>query len=424
MAEKTVYVGMCADYIHHAHVHIINIARSYGVVTVGLLTDSAIASYKRVPMLTYDQRKIIMENIVGVSKVIPQDSIDYTANLRMLKPDFVVHADDWVSGPQKGTRTKVIEVLREWGGQLIEVPYTQGISSTLMIDAIKQNGVSVEYRRKLLRRLLSLKKSIRVLEAHDGLSASIVESSVFDGKSFDALWLSSFTDSLAKGKPDNEVVDFSSRLTTLNELLESSTKPIIVDGDTGGSHFDVMVKTLERLGASGVVIEDKLFPKVNSLILDADQVQVDPAVFCDKIRVGKQSLVNDDFMIFARVESLIANKSVDDALERAYQYVEAGADGIMIHSNKSDGQDILCFIKLFRRKYVAVPLMVAPTTYYRLGFDCLSDAGANIVLYANHLVRSSLLAMSNTAKLILSSPDLVLAEQNCYPLSKTLRLMK
>jgi phosphoenolpyruvate mutase len=419
---KTVYVGMCADYIHHGHINIIQKAVALGEVTVGLLTDKAVANYKRVPILTYEQRKFIIENVKGVAQVVPQDTLDYTANLMKLKPDYVVHADDWRVGVQSEIREKVIQTLKNWSGQLVEYPYTQGVSSTQIIDCVKKQGVPVEYRRGLLKRLLQLKPLLQVLEAHNGLSGTIVENTKVGLNQFDAIWLSSFTDSMAKGKPDNEVVDFTSRLTTLNEFLEVTTKPIIVDGDTGGAlkHFAFMVKTLERLGASAIIIEDKLFPKINSLIQTSHQ-QVSVKEFCDKIKIGVQATTTDDFLVIARIESLIANQGVDDALQRAFAYVDAGAGGIMIHSNKQDITEIAQFCKAFRNKNKTTPLVIAPTTYYNyVNNATLKALGVNIVIYANQLLRASLKAMLTVAEGLLSNENLSKIEQECYPLNKTL----
>jgi phosphoenolpyruvate phosphomutase len=313
--KKTVYIGMSADLVHPGHLNIIKRARDLGEVTVGLLTDKAIASYKRLPFMTFEQRKEVIENIKGVSKVIPQHTLDYVVNLQLLKPDYVIHGDDWKNGVQKQTRQKVIDALKDWNGELIEIPYTEGISSTRLNSAIKEIGTTPGIRLKSLKRLIDSKKIVRLLDVHNGLSGLIIERTYIettDGRrEFDGMWASSLTDSTAKGKPDIEAVDFSSRMVTLNDILEVTTKPIVYDGDTGGKpeHFVFTVKTLERLGISAVIIEDKTGLKKNSLFgSDVAQTQDSIENFCFKIRSGKAAQATSDFMIIDRIESLILGK--------------------------------------------------------------------------------------------------------------------
>lgn len=413
---KKVYVGMAADFIHIGHINIIREATKYGEVIIGLLTDKAIASYKRVPLTTYEQRKAVVENIKGVSGVVPQYTLDYVENLQKYKPDYLVHGDDWKTGTQKETRQRAIETLKKWNGKLIEPAYTQGISSTLLIKNKDREGVTPEYRRVSLKKLIELKPIVRVIEAHSGLSALVAEKINIDGKQFDAIWESSFTDSTSKGKPDIELVDFTSRTRTINEILEVTTKPLIVDGDTGGAmeHFSYMVKTLERLGVSAVIIEDKIFPKQNSLLEDVIHKQEKISVFCKKIRVGVHARVTQDFMVFARIESLIAGKSIEDALKRAKAYIRAGADGIMIHSRDSSPSRIYDFCDRYKQFEQRVPLIVIPTTYHSVREKELIEAGVKIVIYANHLLRSSYKAMLETAKTILKMESSHEAEEKCY----------
>jgi len=416
---KKVYVGMAADYLHVGHISIINAAEKYGDVIVGLLTDEAIASYKRVPVTTYEQRKKVVENIKGVVKVVPQPTLDYVESLRQLKPDYVVHGDDWKYSPQKETRRRVIQVLKEWGGKLIEPPYTRGISSTLLIENQRRMGVTPDHRRKMLRKLIQLKPIVRVIEAHNGLSALIVEKMKVKGKEFDAIWESSFTDSASKGKPDIELVDFTSRANTINEILEVTTKPLIVDGDTGGlaEHFVYMVRTLERLGVSAVIIEDKTFPKKNSLLEDAVHTQETVENFCRKLKAGKQTRITQDFMIIGRIESLIG-KTVEDALIRAKAYIEAGADGIMIHSKDKKPKRVLEFCNEYNDFKHKVPLVVVPTTYNSITEKELIESGVSIVIYANHLLRSSYKMMLETAETILTEGRALEVESKCYPLQE------
>lgn len=407
--EKLVYIGMSADLIHPGHLNVIKKGRELGHVVIGLLTDEAIAGYKRVPYLSFQQRKIIIENIAGVSEVVAQETLDYTANLQKMKPRYVVHGDDWKTGVQKTTRQKVIDTLKEWGGELVEVPYTGGISSTAIQKALKETGTTPENRLKRLKRILAVKPCMRVLEAHNGLSGLIVENtSLTDEKGvineFDAMWISSLTDSMAKGRPDIEAVDITSRLQTLNDILEVTTKPVIFDGDTGGKteHFVFTVRSLERLGVSAIVIEDKTGLKRNSLLEEqASQEQESIEAFCEKIKAGKKCCVTDDFMIIARVESLILGKTQEDALTRAKAYIQAGVDGIMIHSKSADGKEILEFARQYQSIAGKVPLVGVPTTYNELTWQQLQEAGFNVVVYANHLLRSAYPAMMSAAQSIL-----------------------
>ena len=420
---KTAYVGMAAERLHEGHINIIETAARYGEVIVGLLTDEAIASYKRVPMTTLEQRMRIVRSVKGVHWVVVQETLDYVENLRKYKPDYVVHGDDWRKGVQKETRSRVLEVLKEWGGELIEPPYTEGVSTTQLIEADMKRGVTPEWRRRVLRRLLELKPLVRVLEAHNGLSAIVAEAAKVDWRHFDALWESSLTDSCAKGKPDTELVDFSSRLRTINEILEVTTKPLIVDGDTGGppDHFAYMVQTLERLGVSAVVIEDKVFPKNNSLS-EGTQVQVPIEDFCQKVQAGIQTRLTQDFMIIARIESLIAGKT--DALERAAAYIEAGADGIMIHSKQKSPDEVWDFCERYRRLQDRRPLVVVPTTYYRVTEQELVNHGVSLVIYANHLLRVSYGAMTSAAERILLDGSLEGVEPNCCTVQELFEVVR
>ena len=408
--QKLVYIGMSADLIHQGHLNIIHEGLKLGQVIIGLLTDEAIASYKRLPLIAFNERKLIVENLKGVAKVIPQKTLDYIPNLKEVKPDFVVHGDDWKTGVQKEVRQRVIDTLAEWGGELIEPKYTEGISSTDLISAVKAQGITPGKRMKTLRRLIGIKPIVRILEAHNGLTGLIVEKTQIKKKEktieFDGIWESSLTDSTAKGKPDTELVDFSSRFSTIEEILEVTTKPIIVDGDTGGriDHFKFRVKTLERLGVSAIIIEDKIGDKRNSLFgttVPQEQDSIDH--FSQKIHEGKKSQVTEDFMIIARVESLILQKGMDDALLRTKAYIKAGADGIMIHSKNKDGKEIIEFCNHFKKFAIRVPLIVVPSTYAHITENELQDLGVNVVIYANHLLRSAYPAMVNTAKSLLEN---------------------
>ena len=427
---KTVYIAMSADLIHPGHLNIIKTALKYGEVTVGVLTDEAIASYKRLPYMSYEQRAIIVENLKGVVKVIPQETLDYVPNLRELRPDYVVHGDDWKTGVQRETRQRVLDALNEWGGELIEPSYTLGISSTVLNKSLKEIGTTPDIRLRRLRRLLHAKPLIRVMEAHSGLSGVIVEKCQVpkNGKlhEFDAMWLSSLTDSTSKAKPDIECVDLTSRLNTVNDILEVTTKPIIYDGDSGGlpEHFVFTVRSLERLGVSAVIIEDKKGLKQNSLIDSGNsQKQDDIENICYKIKAGKSAQVTDDFMIIARCESLIMGAGMEDALKRVDAYIRAGADGIMIHSKEKTPDEIFQFCQNYKKLEKRVPLVVVPSTYSQVTEQELQEHGVNVVIYANQLLRSAYPAMKKTAECILEHGRAKEADADCMPIKEILTLI-
>jgi phosphoenolpyruvate mutase len=430
MNKKKVYVGMSADLIHPGHLNIINKASELGEVTIGLLTDEAIASYKRLPYLEFEQRKQIIESIKGVSKVIAQETLDYGPNLLKMKPDFVVHGDDWKEGIQSATRSEVIKVIHQWGGELVEVPYTVGISSTKINKSIKEVGTTPEVRLKRLRRLIQSKKIVRIIEAHSGLSGLIVEHTTFekDGviREFDGMWASSLTDSTSKGKPDIEAVDITARVSNINDLVEVTTKPIIFDGDTGGKieHFVFTVRTLERLGVSAIIIEDKVGLKKNSLFgTEVDQQQDSIEGFCEKIIAGKRAQVTDDFMVISRIESLILKQGMEDALSRAKAYTNAGVDAVMIHSKESKPDEILEFCKRYRAFDRTVPIIVVPSSFDTIYEDDLARAGVKVVIYANQLLRSAYPSMVNTAKLILEHQRAYEARPNLMSIKEILTLI-
>lgn len=428
--EKLAYVGMSADFIHHGHINIITKARKYGEVVIGLLTNEAIASYKRVPMLSYQQRKKILTNIVGVKKILPQKTLDYVPNLRKIKPDYVVHGDDWKTSVQAETRKRVVEVLKEWGGELIEPKYTKDISSTDITNQILKQGITPHQRQKRLRKILKVKPLMRVMEAHSGLTGLIVEKTklIKNNKvlEFDGIWISSLTDSTSKGKPDTAAVDVTSRINTIEEVLEITTKPIIVDGDSGGltEHFVYTVKTLERLGVSAIIIEDKIGSKRNSLFgTEAQQFQDDVKNFSQKITSGKRAQITDDFMIIARIESLILKAGMDDALIRASAYIKAGVDGIMIHSKEKNPKEILEFCREYRKLKHRVPLVTVPSTYSKITERELEKAGVRIVIYANQLLRSAYPAMKKVAETILKNGRASEVEADCMSIKDILTLI-
>lgn len=428
--EKKVYLGLTADIIHPGIINIINEGAKHGQLIIGLLTDSAIVSHKRLPYLTYEQRKQVVENIKGVSEVVPQEDWSYIPNLKKLKPDFIIHGDDWKSGSLSKIRDEVIEVMKEWGGEVIEVPYTKGINSSALASNMHSIGTTPEIRMKTLRRLIEAKPIVRIMEAHSGLSGLIIENLEVqkdDGiHRYDGMWSSSLTDSTSKGKPDIEAVDLTTRLQGLTDILECTTKPIIFDGDTGGKteHFVFTVRTLERNGVSAIIIEDKVGLKKNSLFgTEAKQELADVENFCHKISEGKKAQVTKDFMIIARLESLIAGHSVDEALERAFAYVKAGADGVMIHSKEKHGNNIKEFCERFRKEYERVPIVLVPTTYNQFTEKELASWGANIIIYANHMLRASYPAMLKAAQTILEAERSLEVNDMCLSIKQILELI-
>ncbi|MBX9950512.1 MAG: phosphoenolpyruvate mutase [Candidatus Obscuribacterales bacterium] len=436
MSEKPiegngVYIALCADLIHPGHLNVVKHATTLGELTVGVISDKAMACFHRLPLLTWEQRKAIVEGLKGVSNVIMQDSLDYERNLRELKPRYVVHGDDWVEGPQRRIRDRVIDILAEWGGELVEIPYVQGISSAALDQEIRLNGTTPSSRMRRFRRLLSVKSPVKLIEAHSGLTAVLVENCQIEDdnglKEFDGVWLSSLTDSTAKGKPDIEYVDKTSRLATLQDILESTTKPIVFDGDSGGvpEHFVFTVRSLERLGISAVVIEDKVGLKKNSLLdsYTTEVVQDSIENFCYKIREGRAAKVTPEFMIVARIESLNLGKGIEDAYRRADAYLAAGADSVMIHSKSKDGKDVLEFSRKFRKQYSDVPLVVVPSTYTTVYDYELSEAGANVIIYANHLLRSAYPAMLKTALAILRNGRTHEIESELMPIKDMIGLI-
>ncbi|MBR5159844.1 MAG: phosphoenolpyruvate mutase [Bacteroidaceae bacterium] len=430
MAKK-VYLGMIADIMHPGLINIINEGAKYGDVIIGLFTDKAIATHKRLPYLTYEQRETVVRSIHGVADVVPQDDWSYVPNLVKYKPDYIIHGDDWLEGPDKYIRDEVFKVMETMGGKVIEIPYTKGITSSGLAEELESLGTTPQARLKSLRRLITAKPIVRIMESHCGLTGLIIEHTKVEVgnevREFDGMWASSLTDSTSKGKPDIEAVDLTTRLHDLNDSLEVTTKPVIYDGDTGGKteHFVFTVRTLERLGVSAVIIEDKVGLKQNSLFgTDAVQTQDSIEGFCSKIQAGKEAQVTRDFMIIARCESLIAGKPVEDALERCHAYVAAGADGIMIHSKNKDGQDIKEFCQRFREVDNHTPIVAVPTTYGQFTEAELAEWGINIVIYANHMLRSAYPAMVKCAERILETTRCQEAsEEYCMPIKQILNLI-
>lgn len=427
---KTVYMCFSTDIIHSAHINMIDKAKRFGKVIVGVLSDEAVASYKRYPILSYKERSNIIKHIVGVTEVVEQRYLSYAENLRKLKPDYVVHGDDWKTGLQEPIRQEVVDILNEYGGELLEYPYNSDERYNVLEKTAREQLSIPDLRRGRLRKLITMKQTITALEAHNGITGLIVEKTavIQDGKAnqFDAIWVSSLCDSTAKGKPDIELVDMTSRFQTINDIMEVTTKPIIMDGDTGGlaEHFAYTVKTLERMGVSAVIIEDKIGLKKNSLFgTDVLQEQDSIENFCAKIKTGKRSQKTREFMIIARIESLILEKGIKDALNRAKAYVEAGADGIMIHSRKIEPDEIFEFAEEFRQLDEKTPLVVVPTTYNMVTEAEFKKRRVNIVIYANQLTRSGFPAMQKTAKMILENHRAKEADEFCMSIKEIITLI-
>ena len=405
---KTAYTCFCTDVIHEGHLNIIANARKYGRVVVGCLSDKALIRYNRFPTVSQENRLKLYRSLDGVDEVVIQDDMLYDDVITLIKPDYVIHGDNWKEGPESAIRKHVDELVSAYGGEIIDVPYTYS-DKVKKIDLVLRAKLAMpEYRRKRLRDLIKMTPIVKAMEAHSGLTGLIVEKTVVevDGKldQFDAMWISSLCDSTAKGKPDIELVDMTSRFRTIDDITEVTTKPIIFDGDTGGltEHFVYTVRSLERMGVSAVIIEDKKGLKKNSLFgTEVQQTQATIEEFSEKIRAGKEAQLTKDFMIIARIESLILEKGMEDALARAKAFVEAGADGIMIHSRKKDPAEIIEFCDKFRAEDSTTPIVVVPSSFNSITEEELADHGVNIVIYANQLTRAAFPAMKKTAEDIL-----------------------
>jgi phosphoenolpyruvate mutase len=429
--KKKVYVGMSADILHRGHINILKTANKYGDVCVGLLTDRAITSYKSIPFLNYNKRKIVIENLKYVKKVIPQDTLDYTKNLNLIKPHYLVHGDDWKTGVQKNTRKKAIKALKKWSGKLIEPKYTKNISSTLIKKEIKNIFLSPLNRISILKRLMNSKDIVRILESHNSLSGLIIDKlKIFKKQKifeFDGMWSSSLTDSATKGLPDNSSLSFSARISSLNDTMDVTTKPLIFDADNGGhiEHLPYLVRSLERSGVSAIIIEDKIGLKKNSLFQNqAGTKQDKPEIFAKKIQKICSSRQSKDFMAIARIESFIVGKGLKDALNRAEIYSKAGADAILIHSKKKTPTEIFSFSKKFRKSKNFIPLVSVPSTYSKIYEKDLIKNGFKIVIYANQLLRAAYPAMKNTAKSILKNSRAFEADKKIISIKEIINLVK
>ena len=429
--KKIVYVGLSADILHKGHINILKIASSYGQVYVGLLTDQAIASYKNIPYLNYDKRKVVLENIKYVKKVIPQKTLDYVENLNLVKPDYVVHGDDWKTGVQKKTRDRVIKVLKKWSGKLIEPKYTKNISSSLIKKEMNNIISSPQNRVSRLKRLMNSKNIVRILESHNSLTGLIIEKINLTKNNkkleFDGMWSSSLTDSATKGLPDNSSLSFSARISSLNDMMDVTTKPLVFDADNGGQieHIPFLVRSLERSGASAIIMEDKVGLKKNSLFKNQTGTKQDkPKLFAKKIKKICNSRQSNDFMVIARIESFIVGKGLKDALHRAEIYSKAGADAILIHSKEKTPSEIFSFAKEFKKSKNFIPLVSVPSTYSKVYEKDLIKNGFKLVIYANQLLRAAYPAMQNTARAILKNSRAFEADKKIIPIKEIINLIK
>ncbi len=430
--NKIAYVALAADILHEGHINILKVANGYGDVVVGLLTDQAIASYKSIPYLNYEKRKTIVENIKYVKRVVPQKTLDHTENLISIKPNFVVHGDNWKKGILKNTRNRVIKILKKWNGKLIEPKYTKNVSSTIIKRDLNKIFMEPQNRISRLKRLISSKDIVKILESHNTLTGLIIENLFIKNSKginieFDGMWSSSLTDSATKGKPDNSSVDFSSRILSLNEMMEVTTKPLVFDADNGGQleHLPFLIRSLERSGVSAIIIEDKIGLKKNSLFKNQDKVKQDnPKNFANKIKKICNSRQYNDFMVIARIESLILKKGLKDSLNRAEIYSKAGADAILIHSKHKNPNEIFSFAKKFRKSKNYIPLVAVPSTYSKVYEKDLIKNGFKLVIYANQLLRSAYPAMLNTAKIILKNKRAFEADKKIISINEIINLIK
>ena len=429
--KKKVYVGLSVDIIHEGHINILKTASKYGEIIVGLLTDEAIASYKNIPYLNYNRRKIIIQNIKYVKKVIPQNTLSYVPNLKLIKPDFVVHGDDWKKGVQKQTRHDVIKILKGWSGKLIEPKYTKNISSTLIKNRILEIGISPQNRVSRLKRLISSKNIVRILESHNSLTGLIIENLKIIKKNknieFDGMWSSSLTDSATKGLPDNSSLSFSARISSLNDIMDVTTKPVVFDADNGGQieHLPYLIRSLERSGVSAIIMEDKIGLKKNSLFKNQIGTKQDkPNLFANKIKRICGTRQSQDFMVIARIESFILGKGLNDALKRAETYSKAGADAILIHSKEKNTKEIFSFAKKFKKSRYFIPLVSVPSTYSKVYEKDLIKNGFKLVIYANQLLRAAYPAMQNTARTILRNSRAFEADKKIIPIKEIISLIK
>ena len=428
--NRMVYMCFSTDIVHSGHIALIKKAKHLGRLIVGVLSDEAVSSYKRYPLLPFTERKVMFENIAGVYKVVEQTTLSYKENLEKYQPMYVVHGDDWKYGFQKPVRDEVVSILASYGGKLVEFPYADDEKYIKLEKRVKSELSLPDLRRGRLKRMIDMKGTITAIEAHSGITGLIAEKTIVyqDGAAyqFDAMWISSLCDSTAKGKPDMELVDMTSRFRTIDDIMEVTTKPVIFDGDTGGmvEHFVYTVRTLERMGVSMVIIEDKTGLKRNSLFgTEVMQTQDSIPNFCEKIIAGKRAQKTKDFMICARIESLILEKGMSDALERAFAYVNAGADAVMIHSRKKEPSEVFEFVEKFREKEKVIPIVVVPTSFNTVTEEEFKRRGVNIIIYANQLTRTGFPAMQKAARIILENHRAKECDDMCMSIKDIITLI-
>ncbi len=431
MKKKTVYLTLVGDNLNRGHLNLIKKAKELGQITIGLMTDEACVKYTSLPHFTFQERKNFLLKNLNVQKIIPQETLDYTKNLDVIKPDFVIHGDDWKKGFLKKTRNKVIKQLKKWKGKLVEVPYTKDIPKSDNRKQFLQSNTTADIRKSKLIRSIKAKKFVKILEAHNPIGGLIIDNLSINSRKkydeFDGVWCSSLTDSSSRGKPDNQSLDLTTRLNWLSEMFEVTSKPLIFDADNGGSleHIKFLVRRLEKLGVSALIMEDKKGLKKNSLFKDQSKTKLESFTnFGNKIKIAKKSRISEDFLIIARIESLIIGESIDKALKRANYYSKCGADLILIHSKKNNSKEIFNFSKKFQKSKFYKPLVAVPSTYSQVREKDLKDHGFQIVIYANHLLRSSYFSMAETAKNILKYNRAKESEKNMISIKKVIELIE
>ncbi len=424
-----VYVSMTMEILHNGHLKILKEARRHGRVTVGLLTDQALENKKALPLLSFEQRREILEALDCVDEVIAQDTWGFDAVLDRHKPKVFVHGDKW-DGPLQGMRERVIAKLESYGGQFVELPYSHEFDTGNIAPQMTAALASPYARQKAFRRLLQSHRLVRLLEAHSPLAALIGENMQVEreGKTlqFDGFWSSSLTDSTEMGLPDIEALDMSRRFQNIDEIFEVTTKPLVMDADTGGKpeHFELRARTMERMGIAAAIIEDKTGLKKNSLLgTDVPQTQATVEQFCEKIQAGIEGQKYNGMMIIARLESLILGKGVDDALMRAEAYVAAGAGAVMIHSKETEPDEVFAFTGQFRQTHPTIPIVVVPSSYNRVMDHELQAHGVKVIIYANHMLRASYKAMDKVARAILANGRTAEIEDDIISIKQILKLI-
>ena len=400
------YVDMVGDLFHIGHLRQIQQAQQLGYeVVVGVHSDEDVASYKRLPIMTMSERVTIVSEMPNVLKVIPSAPLRITQEfIEEHKIDMVFHGheaeEDYLYDHMYGIPKSI--------GKFTRTARTPEISTTALIERVVSRESSAAWSRvSTLRDLLNTRgkhRALRIMEAHNGLSGLVVEHASAGGKSFDGMWSSSLTASVSKGKPDIEVVDTTARLQLVRDTMEVTGKPMVYDGDTGGAPeiLAFTVRSLEDLGVSACIIEDKTGLKQNSLFgTDAVQVLENIDMFCAKIKAAAAARSNRKFMVIARIEALIAGLGEKEALKRAKAYIVAGADAIMIHSKESTFDEVRSFLRAYAKFSIKVPVVAVPTSYFHVTEKELFDEGVSICIYANHMLRASYPSMTTVAESIL-----------------------